>query len=109
MAGLVPAIHAGQPAPVAGAWVYILTNKPNGILYVGVTTDLVQRIWQHREQQVEGFTKRYGLKRLVHVEAHADIRTAIQREKNLKHWPSTGERARQAVTFRLSDFVAKSR
>jgi putative endonuclease len=52
-----------------------------------VTSDLARRAWEHREGVIEGFTKRYGLKRLVYVERHGDIRTAIQREKNLKHWP----------------------
>jgi putative endonuclease len=69
-----------------GGWVYILTNRPNGTLYIGVTADLVRRIWQHREGLVEGFTKRYGLKMLVYAEHHEDIRTAIQRETTMKHW-----------------------
>jgi putative endonuclease len=69
-----------------GGWVYILTNRPNGTLYVGVTADLARRIYEHREGLVEGFTKRYGLKRLVYVERYDDIRDAIQREKNIKHW-----------------------
>jgi putative endonuclease len=72
---------------MSGGWVYIMSNKPNGTLYVGVTSDLVRRAWEHREGIIEGFSKRYGLKRLVYVEPHDDIRTAIQREKNLKHWP----------------------
>jgi putative endonuclease len=70
-----------------GSWVYIMTNRPSGILYTGVTSDLARRMWEHREGMVEGFTKRYGLKRLVYAERHDDIRLAIQREKNLKHWP----------------------
>jgi putative endonuclease len=70
-----------------GGWVYIVTNRPNGILYVGVTSDLARRAWEHRDSVVEGFTKRYGLKRLVYAERHDDIRAAIQRERNLKHWP----------------------
>jgi len=69
-----------------GGWVYILTNRPNGTLYVGVTADIARRVYEHREGLVEGFTKRYGLKRLVYVERHDDIRDAIQREKNIKHW-----------------------
>jgi putative endonuclease len=72
-----------------GGWVYILTNRPNGTLYVGVTSNLIQRVWQHREGVVPGFSKQYGLKRLVYFEAYDDIRTAIQREKNMKHWPRT--------------------
>ncbi|HEV2677297.1 MAG TPA: GIY-YIG nuclease family protein [Aliidongia sp.] len=69
-----------------GGWIYIMTNKPNGILYVGVTRDLARRAWEHREGLADGFTKRYGLKRLVYVEKHDEIVVAIQREKNLKHW-----------------------
>ncbi|MCD6075245.1 MAG: putative excinuclease subunit domain protein (UvrABC) [Rhodospirillales bacterium] len=70
-----------------GGWVYIVTNKPNGVLYIGVTSDIHRRAWEHREGIVEGFTKRYGLKRLVHVEHHDEIEAAIQREKSLKRWP----------------------
>ena len=69
-----------------GGWVYIVTNRPNGTLYVGVTSDLARRAWEHRAGVADGFTKRYGLKRLVFAERHDDIRTALQREKNLKHW-----------------------
>ena len=72
---------------MAGGYVYVLTNRPNGILYVGVTSDLVRRVYQHREGFVDGFTKRYGLKRLVYFEHFEDIQTAIQREHNIKHWP----------------------
>ena len=67
-------------------WVYIMTNQPNGILYIGVTSNLPRRAWEHREGVVEGSTKRYGLKRLVFAERHDDIRDAIQREKTMKHW-----------------------
>jgi putative endonuclease len=70
-----------------GGWIYIVTNQPNGTLYVGVTSDLARRAWEHRDGIADGFTKRYGLKRLVYYERYEDIRTAIQREKNLKHWP----------------------
>jgi putative endonuclease len=68
-------------------WVYMMTNRPSGTLYIGVTGDIARRIWEHREGVVEGLTKRYGLKRLVWVERHDDIRAAIQREKAMKHWP----------------------
>ena len=70
-----------------GGWVYIMTNRPNGTLYVGVTNGLARRIFEHRNGVADGFTKRYGLQRLVYFERHADIRTAIQRERNIKHWP----------------------
>ena len=63
-----------------------MTNKPNGILYVGVTSDLARRVYEHREGLLDGFTKRYGLKRLVYYERFDDIRDAIQREKTVKHW-----------------------
>ncbi len=72
---------------MSGSWVYIMTNKPNGTLYVGVTSDIARQAWEHRESVVEGFTRKYGLKRLVYVESHDDITAAIQREKTIKHWP----------------------
>jgi putative endonuclease len=68
-------------------WVYIMTNRPNGTLYVGVTSNLARRAFEHRCGAVEGFTHHYGLARLVYAERHDDILTAIQREKNIKHWP----------------------
>jgi putative endonuclease len=71
---------------VTGGWVYIMTNRRDGTLYVGVTGDLAHRVAQHRDGLVEGFTRRYGLKRLVYVERHDDIRTAIQRETSIKRW-----------------------
>ncbi len=64
-----------------------MTNRPNGTLYVGVTSDLVRRIWEHREGLADGFTKRYALKQLVYAEQHDDIERAIRREHRLKHWP----------------------
>jgi len=70
-----------------GGWLYIVTNKPNGTLYVGVTADIQRRAWEHREGLVDGFSKRYGLKRLVYAEHHPQIELAIQREKTIKHWP----------------------
>ena len=69
-----------------GYFVYIVTNKPRGTLYVGVTNDLIRRSYEHREGLVPGFTKRYGLKLLVYFECYDDPTSAIQREKNIKHW-----------------------
>jgi putative endonuclease len=69
-----------------GGWVYIVTNKPYGTLYVGVTSQIARRSWEHRESLAEGFSKRYGLKMLVYAEYHDEIGFAIQREKNIKHW-----------------------
>jgi putative endonuclease len=86
MARLVPAIHVLQNFSMVSGYVYILTNRPNRILYVGVTNDLVRRVFEHRSGFVDGFTKQYGLKRLVYFETLEDIRDAIQRERNMKHW-----------------------
>jgi putative endonuclease len=72
---------------MASGWVYFMTNRRNGILYVGVTSNLPRRAFEHREGLVDGFTKRYGLKKLVYYEQFDDIRIAIQREKTIKHWP----------------------
>jgi putative endonuclease len=72
---------------MSGGWVYIMTNLPNGTLYVGVTDDIARRVYEHRARLVEGFTKQYGLSRLVFAERYNDIRTARQRERNMKHWP----------------------
>jgi putative endonuclease len=71
---------------MSGGWVYIMTNRPNGTLYTGVTSDIARRAWEHREGLMKGFTQRYGLKRLVYMEFHEDIRDAIQREKTMKHY-----------------------
>jgi putative endonuclease len=70
-----------------GGWVYVMTNRPNRTLYVGVTANLSRRIWEHQNGVLEGFTKRYGLKRLVYAERYETILEAIAREKALKHWP----------------------
>jgi putative endonuclease len=64
--------------------VYIVANKRNGAVYTGVTSDLVQRVWQHREGIVDGFTKRYGCKLLVWYELHSTMEYAITREKQIK-------------------------
>ena len=66
--------------------VYILVSKRNGTLYVGVTSDLVKRIWEHKNDKVEGFTKRYGVHQLVWYEVHERMASAIEREKQLKDW-----------------------
>jgi putative endonuclease len=72
---------------MSGGFVYFVTNRRNGILYAGVTSNLPGRAFQHREGLIAGFTKRYALKRLVYYEQFDDIRDAIQREKTIKHWP----------------------
>ncbi len=68
-------------------YVYIMASQRNGTLYIGVTNDLARRVFEHKEGLGRGFTKRYGIKLLVHFEVTDDIRAAIQREKNLKKWP----------------------
>ncbi len=66
--------------------VYILANRRNGTLYVGVTSNLVQRVWQHREEVFEGFTRKYGVHMLVWYERHESMGAAIAREKAIKEW-----------------------
>ncbi|WP_391527452.1 GIY-YIG nuclease family protein [Phreatobacter aquaticus] len=70
-----------------GGWVYIMTNRPNGTLYLGVTSDLSRRCFEHREGTLPGFTRRHRLKHLVWFERFDDIRDAIQRETSMKRWP----------------------
>ncbi len=66
--------------------VYILANRKNGTLYVGVTSNLAARVFQHRNKEVAGFTKKYGVDRLVWAELHDTMETAIAREKQIKKW-----------------------
>ena len=67
-------------------YVYILASKRNGTLYIGVTSDLIKRIWEHKESLAEGFTKKYNVKKLVYYEQHESADSAIHREKRLKEW-----------------------
>ncbi len=69
-----------------GGFVYIMASQRNGTIYIGVTSDLPKRVWEHREGVIEGFTKKYGCKILVWYEAHDDIEDAIRREKRMKEW-----------------------
>jgi len=71
---------AKQPA------VYMLASQRNGTLYVGVTSDLVKRIWEHKQDMVEGFTRKYQVHDLVYFEQHEDMHQAIQRERQIKKW-----------------------
>ena len=68
------------------AFVYILASKKNGTLYIGVTSDLAKRVWQHKCNLFEGFSKKYDVHQLVYYEQFADIKNAIMREKRLKNW-----------------------
>ncbi|TNB47458.1 GIY-YIG nuclease family protein [Martelella lutilitoris] len=67
-------------------YVYIVTNRPHGTLYIGVTSDLERRVFEHREGLIKGFTSRYGCRRLVWYVEHFEIGSAIAREKALKGW-----------------------
>ena len=67
-------------------WVYILASTIGGTLYVGVTNDLVRRVYEHRMGVIAGFTKKYAIHRLVYIEPHTDIEAAIRRERTLKKW-----------------------
>jgi len=67
-------------------YVYILASQRNGTLYTGITSDLIKRVWQHKNSLIEGFTKKYFIKNLVYFEAHNSAEEAIKREKQIKKW-----------------------
>ncbi len=67
-------------------YVYILTNKTNKVVYVGVTNNLIRRMYEHKNKLVDGFTKKYNLKKLVYFETTTDVKSALIREKQLKNW-----------------------
>ena len=69
------------------SYVYILTSQRNGTLYIGVSTNLIRRMWEHKNKLITGFTSQYNVEKLVYYEQHQDIGAAIQREKRLKEWP----------------------
>jgi putative endonuclease len=66
--------------------VYIMTNKKEGTLYIGVTSNLVKRVWEHKNNFIKGFTEKYNMHNLVYFEMHQDMLSAITREKQLKKW-----------------------
>jgi len=68
------------------SYVYILASECNGTLYVGVTSDIVKRVWEHKNKFVKGFTTKYNIDMLVYYEVHGDIMEAIKREKSIKRW-----------------------
>ena len=67
--------------------VYILASRPGGAIYIGVTSNLARRMWEHKQGLTEGHTRRFGITRLVYYEYYPLIRDAIQRERTMKHWP----------------------
>lgn len=67
-------------------YVYIMASQRNGTLYVGVTSDLIKRTWEHKSKFIQGFTAKYAIDRLVYYEVHEDIEAAIKREKNIQAW-----------------------
>ena len=70
----------------SGGWVYILTNKKMGTLYIGSTTDLVGRIWQHKNKATPGFTSKYNIDKLVYYEWHDSLNNMVLRERQIKEW-----------------------
>jgi putative endonuclease len=86
MAGLVPAIPILETPSMRQFFVYILASRPGGAIYVGVTNDLVRRVYEHKNGFVAGHTKNYRINKLMHFEYYETARDAIQREKNIKHW-----------------------
>jgi putative endonuclease len=67
-------------------WIYITASEPRGVLYIGMSSDLASRAWQHRERVIDGFTSKYGVDRLVYFEEHSDAALAAKRERAMKRW-----------------------
>lgn len=80
-------LKAGMtPTAMNSYYVYILASGRNGTLYIGVTSDLIKRVWEHKNKVADGFTKRYGIDQLMYFEETSDVESAIAREKQLKNW-----------------------
>jgi putative endonuclease len=90
------------------AAVYILASKRNGTIYIGVTSNLQERIWQHKKAFVEGFTKRHGVYLLVYYELHDNMIAAITREKQMKKWNRLETQSNRAAKSGLARFVGRS-
>ena len=88
-------------------YVYILTNKTDEVMYIGVTNDLRRRLYEHKNEQIEGFTKKYHVHKLVYFEEYSEINDAISREKQLKRWVRSKKRKRLRtnVSFKQSSKV----
>ena len=85
-AGIQEAVGRIQCASMKRPCIYILASQRNGTLYIGVTSDVIRRVWEHRAGVLEGFSKKYAVYRLVYVEFHETMPDAIVREKRLKRW-----------------------
>jgi putative endonuclease len=93
---------------VAQFYVYILASRPGGALYIGVTSDLVGRVYEHKNSVIDSHTKRYQIHRLVYFEVYSSILDALQREKNIKHWPRAWKTRLQRITRRGAISMMKS-
>jgi putative endonuclease len=82
----IPSKDGIQVDPVSIYYIYLLASKRNGTLYVGVTHDLIRRVYEHKNDFVKGFTSKYGVHRLVYFEQCEDYESAVQREKQIKEW-----------------------
>jgi putative endonuclease len=85
-ANVIPRAGGESRKKMKNYYTYIMASQRNGTLYVGVTSDLIKRVWQHKQEVVEGFTEKYSVHRLVHYEIFDDPKNAIRREKRLKKW-----------------------
>jgi putative endonuclease len=83
---MVCGIHSYQGSIMNVSYVYIMASQRHGTLYVGATTDLIKRIWEHKNKFVPGFTERYDVNQLVYYEVHQTIMEAARREKRFKNW-----------------------
>lgn len=83
---LTTTYHGYWQVQMKESYVYILASQKNGTLYIGLTSDLIRRTWEHKNNCVPGFTAKYGVHMLVYYEIHSDIRLAAAREKRLKEW-----------------------
>ena len=85
-------------------YVYIMSNQSNSVLYIGVTNDLIRRVYEHKNKLIEGFTKRYNLNKLVYFECVENVNVAIAREKQLKGWRRSKKDALiQQINSQLED------
>ena len=87
---------------------YLLASKPYGTLYIGSTSDLVRRVWEHKVEAVPGFTAKYGINRLVWFERHDTLEAAMQREKRIKSWSELGKLISSNRTIRIGSISIRT-